>query len=89
MRSRPRFHRALKAKRTSAGPKVFCAIAIVAGLTMGWINSAQGQQTSAGAPGSQLPPLMERQREIALALSACPPAIAEKQLSMFSKSPGT
>jgi hypothetical protein len=29
-------------------------------------------------PGSQPPPLMDRQKEIALALSACPPSVATK-----------
>jgi hypothetical protein len=30
------------------------------------------------AAGSQPPPLMDRQKEIALALSACPPSVATK-----------
>jgi hypothetical protein len=37
---------------------------------------AMAQTTQAGA--SQQPPLMDRQKEIALALSACPPALADK-----------
>ena len=78
MRSRPRFHQALKAKRASASPKVLCAIAIVAGLAMGWINTAHGQQTPTSAVTSQLPPLMEREKEISLALSSCPPFLANE-----------
>jgi hypothetical protein len=44
-----------------------------------WTSTAAGQQA---APityaGSQQPPLMDRQKEIALALSACPPTVAGK-----------
>ncbi len=49
------------------------------GLAILSIATALGQQS---APityaGSQQPPLMERQKEIALALSACPPSVAGK-----------
>src|SRR5260370_41963503 len=38
--------------------------------------SAAAQSTQVA--GSQLPPLMDRQKEIALALSACPPSVASK-----------
>ena len=52
---------------------------IAVGFVMLWISTAIGQQA---APityaGSQPPPLMERQKEIGLALSACPASIAGK-----------
>ena len=51
----------------------------LAALAMLWTNMATGQQA---APitygGSQQPPLMERQKEISLALSACPESVAGK-----------
>ena len=50
----------------------------LAGLAMLCINPASGQQASATAAGSQQTPLMDRQREIALALSACPSSVAGK-----------
>jgi hypothetical protein len=40
--------------------------------------SASAAAQSTQAAGSQLPPLMDRQKEIALALSACPPSVASK-----------
>src|SRR5262245_14648931 len=40
--------------------------------------SASAAAQSAQAAGSQPPPLMDRQKEIALALSACPPSVASK-----------
>src|SRR5215467_7404300 len=40
--------------------------------------SASAAAQSARAAGSQLPALMDRQKEIALALSACPPSVASK-----------
>ena len=39
---------------------------------------AMAQSTQAQAAGTQAPPLMDRQKEIALALSACPTAVASK-----------
>jgi hypothetical protein len=52
---------------------------IAVGLAMLWTSAGVSQQA---APityaGSQTPPLMERQREIALALSACPASVAGK-----------
>jgi hypothetical protein len=43
------------------------------------IGSAAGQSsTSQGSTTTQGPPLMDRQKEIALALSACPPSVASK-----------
>jgi hypothetical protein len=43
-----------------------------------WISAAAGQQPPITYAGSQQPPLMDRQKEIALALSACPPSVAGK-----------
>ena len=40
--------------------------------------SASAVAQSTQAAGSQQPPLMDRQKEIALALSACPPSVASK-----------
>jgi len=40
--------------------------------------SASAAAQSARAAGSQPPPLMDRQKEIALALSSCPPSVASK-----------
>jgi len=39
---------------------------------------AMAQSTQAQAAGTQAPPLIDRQKEIALALSACPTAVASK-----------
>jgi hypothetical protein len=56
---------------------VLCVIAVVAGLAMSWINIAQAQQ-STSASSSQQPPLMKREKEIALALSSCPSFLVNK-----------
>ena len=77
MRSRTNFHQRLKTRRAAASPKVLCAIAIVVALAMGWITTARSQQTPTTAGSSQTP-LMERENEIALALSACPPFLRPK-----------
>lgn len=77
MRSRTNLHQAFTAKRAPAISKVLCVSAVVAVLAMSWINTAQGQQ-STSASGSQQPPLMEREKEIALALSSCPSFVANK-----------
>jgi hypothetical protein len=45
---------------------------------MGWINSAHGRQTPTSAVNGQLPPLMEREKEVALALSSCPTFLRDK-----------
>jgi len=44
---------------------------------MSWTNTSQGQQ-STGASSGQMPPLMERDKEIALALSSCPTFLRDK-----------
>src|SRR5262245_59042098 len=49
----------------------FCLIGLVVLL-------AARAPAAAQAPAGASPPLMERDREIALALSACPPAVADK-----------
>src|SRR5262249_4259273 len=40
--------------------------------------SPSAADQAARAAGSQPPPLMDRQKEIALALSSCPPSVASK-----------
>jgi len=56
-----------------------CIVIVLIVLATLWISTAAGQQA---APityaGSQQPTLMDRQKEIALALSACPPSVAGK-----------
>jgi hypothetical protein len=48
-------------------------------LATAGVGSGVGQSTSNQLPAtSQKPPLMDRQKEIALALSACPPSVASK-----------
>jgi len=44
---------------------------------MSWTNTAQGQQTTS-ASSSRQPPLMEREKETALALSSCPSFLRDK-----------
>lgn len=78
MRSRPQFQQGLKAERASAVPKVLVAILIVTGLAMAWINTAHGRQTPDSAVSNQLAPLMEREKEIGLALSSCPSFLANR-----------
>lgn len=64
-------------KNKIAASRLAMAATLIGGL-MVLISLAVGQ-LSDPAPGSnQLPQLMDRQKEIALALSACPPAVAEK-----------
>jgi hypothetical protein len=77
MRTGTNVRQAFMAKRAPAISKVLCVIAVVAGLAMSRINTAHGQQ-STGASSSQQPQLMEREKEIALALSACPSFLAKK-----------
>ena len=48
------------------------------GLAAQIIISASAAAQSPQAAGSQEPPLMDRQKEITLALSACPPSVAGK-----------
>ena len=50
-----------------------CLLGLAAQIAVSWSGAAQSTQ----AAGSQ-PPLMDRQKEIALALSACPPSVATK-----------
>jgi hypothetical protein len=53
----------------------------IIGLAMLWINTAIAQQSvpiGAAYGTSGQPPLMERDKEIALALSACPRSVADK-----------
>jgi len=75
MRSRMNLQ-AVVAKGASASAKL-CTVAIVTCLALGWVNTAQGQQSS-GASSTLQPPLMERQTEIALALSSCASFVASK-----------
>src|SRR5499425_1539385 len=51
-----------------------CLLGLAAQVAMSASAAAQSTQ----AAGSQQPPLMDRQKEIALALSACPPFVASK-----------
>ena len=51
-----------------------CLLGLAGQVAMG--TSAAAQSTQAAT--SQTPPLMDRQKEIALALSACPESVAEK-----------
>jgi hypothetical protein len=51
-----------------------CSLGLAAQIAVS--ASAAAQSTQAG--GSQQPPLMDRQKEMALALSACPPSVASK-----------
>ena len=64
--------------KSSFAQCVRCGL-IALGFAMLWTGAAIGQQA---APityaGSQAPPLMEREKEIALALSACPASVAGK-----------
>jgi len=41
-------------------------------------NPAASAQSKSAVTVPQTPPLMDREKEIALALSACPPSVAEK-----------
>jgi hypothetical protein len=52
-----------------------CLLGLVATVA---VSAAAQAQSAAGAAGAQQPPLMERSKEIALALSACPPSVAAK-----------
>ena len=88
MRNRTNIRQAFAAKGASAISKVLCLIALVAGIAMSWINTAVGQQ-STGASGSQQPPLMEREKEVALALSSCPSFLANKAAVMYLKRQAT
>ena len=54
---------------------LLCCMGLVAQLAMNPIVTAQ---TALREPMPQIPPLMDREKEIALALSACPPSIADK-----------
>src|SRR5262250_1662390 len=51
-----------------------CLLGLAAQVAMSASAAAQSTQ----AAGSQQPPLMDRQKEIALALSACPPSVASQ-----------
>lgn len=51
-----------------------CSLSLIVHIIASPFAAAQTQQSSS----SQRPPLMERQKEIALALSACPSAVAAK-----------
>ena len=51
-----------------------CLLGLVAQIAVSGSAAAQSSQ----AAGSQQPPLMDRQKEIALALSACPQSVASK-----------
>jgi hypothetical protein len=51
-----------------------CLLVLATQIAVG--ASAMAQSTQAA--GTQTPPLMDREKEIALALSACPPSVADK-----------
>jgi hypothetical protein len=51
-----------------------CLLGLAAAIALSMLAAAQSTQ----AAESQQPPLMDRQREIALALSACPPSVARQ-----------
>jgi hypothetical protein len=53
-----------------------CVFGLGAQVTVG--ACAMAQSTQAQVAGTQQPPVMDRQREIALALSACPSSVASK-----------
>jgi hypothetical protein len=53
-------------------------------VTLGPLANAQSTQTA----GSEQPRLMERQKEVALALSACPPPVASKAAVYVLEKPG-
>jgi hypothetical protein len=55
-------------------PWGICFLMLAAQLVV----SASAAAQSTPAAGNQSPPLMDRQKEIALALSACPPSVASK-----------
>jgi len=70
--------RLLKGKRvlqTAAGAAAILCSASAAQMLGRLPAAAQSQQV---VPGPKPPQLMERQKEIALALSACPPRVADK-----------
>jgi hypothetical protein len=53
---------------------VICLLGLAAQIAVSTPAAAQSMQ----AAGSQPPPLMDRQKEIAMALSACPASVADK-----------
>jgi hypothetical protein len=62
------------ARGTAADTRIrFCLAGLAAQFVLYGVAAAQSQQTNSNGP-----PLMDRQRQIALALSACPPALASK-----------
>jgi len=83
MESRSGLDRPVRTDWASTRRKMIGRIAIgLLSLAILWINPAVGQQAlttaaaKSNAPSQQTPQLMDRQREIALALSACPLSVA-------------
>jgi len=60
-------------KTFNLSPTRFCLLALAAQMVLSAPAEAQSMQT----PSSE-PPAMDEQREVALALSACPPSVANK-----------
>jgi len=62
--------------RVGTGVAVICICLSAVAVQMAVTASATGQSTQ--PTGSPQPPLMDREKEIALAFSACPPSVASK-----------
>lgn len=84
MKSRLGLDRLVRRNRTFTQRQTIRAAIGLLSLAILWINPAAGQQvpTAASAKSDarsqQTPPLIDRQKEIALALSACPPSVSGK-----------
>src|SRR5262249_17920734 len=77
-----RRHRGKKSNSTKRGPvknplslKASVWFAVATAINPAWAGQSTTNQRSTA---NQRPPLMDRQKEIALALSACPPSVASK-----------
>lgn len=68
----------------STPPKLICMLGLFAILCMASSAVAQSKQ----ATGGQQPQLMDREKEIALALSACPATVATKAAVYVLEKPG-
>lgn len=68
-------NRMLRASRRATPAGCSCLLALAIQVMTG---SAGLAQSTPAVPSHQTPQLMDRQKEIALALSACPPSIADK-----------
>ena len=69
-----------KMKGFTAKPRV--AVSLIRGCLLGLAVDVAVSASAAAQPaqnaGAQKPPLMDRGKEVALALSACPPSVAGK-----------